>query len=77
MAKQLHVGHLRPAIIGEAVKRMLRFAGHDVVGDVHLGDRGAPMGQLIALIRRRHPDLPYFDPDASPAVPGPVAGDDR
>ncbi|MBA2338501.1 MAG: arginine--tRNA ligase, partial [Acidimicrobiia bacterium] len=78
VAKQLHVGHLRPAIIGEAVKRMLRFAGHDVVGDVHLGDRGAPMGQIIALIRRRQPDLAYFDPEATVPFPArsPVTMDD-
>ncbi|CAN5522727.1 arginine--tRNA ligase [soil metagenome] len=78
VAKQLHVGHLRPAIIGESIKRMLRFAGHDVVGDVHLGDRGAPMGQLIAIIRRRQPDLPYFDPEATHPYPkrSPVTMDD-
>ena len=69
VAKQLHVGHLRPAIIGESIKRLLRFAGHDVVGDVHLGDRGAPMGQLVALLRRRQPDLPYFDPGAAAPFP--------
>ncbi len=69
VAKQLHVGHLRPAIIGESIKRLLRFAGNDVVGDVHLGDRGAPMGQLIALLARRRPELPYFDPQARPPFP--------
>ncbi len=69
VAKQLHVGHLRPAIIGESIKRLLRFAGNDVVGDVHLGDRGAPMGQLIALLARRRPDLPYFDPEATHPFP--------
>jgi arginyl-tRNA synthetase len=78
VAKQLHVGHLRPAIIGESIKRLLRFAGHDVVGDVHLGDRGAPMGQLVALLRRRQPDLPYFAPDAAAPFPDepPVTMDD-
>ena len=78
VAKQLHVGHLRPAIIGESIKRMLRFAGHDVVGDVHLGDRGAPMGQLISLLHRRRPDLPYVDPEATAPFPedSPVTMDD-
>jgi arginyl-tRNA synthetase len=62
VAKELHVGHLRPAIIGESVKRLLRFVGHEVVGDVHLGDWGTPMGQLIAELEDRRPELPYFDP---------------
>lgn len=62
VAKDLHVGHLRPAVIGESAKRTLRFLGHDVVGDVHLGDWGAPMGQLIVELKERQPDLPYFDP---------------
>ncbi len=61
VAKELHVGHLRPAIIGESVKRVLRFLGHDVVGDVHLGDWGMPYGQLIAELFDQHPDWPYFD----------------
>ncbi|MEO0399887.1 MAG: arginine--tRNA ligase [Pseudomonadota bacterium] len=73
IAKPLHVGHLRSAIIGEALKRLLRFVGCAVVGDIHLGDWGLPMGQLITEIEREQPDLPYFDaafdgpyPDASP-----------
>jgi arginyl-tRNA synthetase len=61
VAKELHVGHLRPAIIGESVKRILRALGHDVVGDVHLGDWGIPYGQLIVEISDRFPELPYFD----------------
>ncbi|HEX9855217.1 MAG TPA: arginine--tRNA ligase [Acidimicrobiia bacterium] len=69
VAKELHVGHLRPAIIGESVKRALRYLGHDVVGDVHLGDWGAPMGQLIAELEERHPDLPYFDAASSGPYP--------
>ncbi|MDH3499927.1 MAG: arginine--tRNA ligase [Acidimicrobiia bacterium] len=75
VAKELHVGHLRTAIIGESMKRCLRFAGHDVIGDVHLGDWGLQMGQLIAEMERRRPDLPYFDraytgpyPDESPVT---------
>ena len=60
VAKPLHVGHLRAAIIGEALKRMLRAAGHTVTGDVHLGDWGLQMGQLISELELRAPDLPYF-----------------
>ena len=62
VAKELHVGHLRPAIIGESVKRTLRALGHEVTGDVHLGDWGIPYGQLIVELEDRYPDLPYFDP---------------
>jgi arginyl-tRNA synthetase len=61
VAKELHVGHLRPAIIGESAKRILRFLGHDVVGDVHLGDWGMPYGQLLADLQDQHPDWLYFD----------------
>ena len=61
VAKPLHVGHLRAAIIGESLKRLFRFAGDTVVGDVHLGDWGLPMGQLITELARERPDLPYFD----------------
>lgn len=62
IAKSLHVGHLRTAAIGESIKRILRAQGHDVLGDVHLGDWGLPMGQLITEVEIRMPDLPYFDP---------------
>ncbi len=61
VAKPLHVGHLRAAIIGESLKRIFRFAGESVVGDVHLGDWGMPMGQLISELRQEQPDLVYFD----------------
>lgn len=61
VAKPLHVGHLRPAIIGESIKRIARYAGHDVIGDVHLGDWGLPMGLVITEIQQRKPDLVYFD----------------
>jgi arginyl-tRNA synthetase len=61
VAKPLHVGHLRAAIIGESLKRIFRFAGDRVVGDVHLGDWGLPMGQLITELKREQPDLVYFD----------------
>ena len=61
VAKPLHVGHLRSAIIGESIKRMLDHAGHEAIGDVHLGDWGLQMGLIICEIRRSQPDLPYFD----------------
>ena len=61
VAKPLHIGHLRSAIIGESVKRILRFSGADVTGDIHMGDWGLQMGQIIAELRARQPDLPYFD----------------
>ena len=69
VAKPLHVGHLRSAIIGEALKRMGRFMGNNVIGDVHLGDWGLQMGLIIAEIQERHPELPYFDPDFAGAYP--------
>ena len=61
VAKPLHVGHLRAAIIGESVKRICRYMGHEVIGDVHLGDWGLQMGLIITELRARKPDLPYFD----------------
>lgn len=61
VAKPLHVGHLRSAVIGEAVKRIFRFAGNDVIGDVHLGDWGLQMGLVIMGLKERKPDLVYFD----------------
>ena len=61
VAKALHVGHLRSAIIGESVKRIARYVGHDIIGDIHLGDWGQPMGLIIHELELRYPDLPYFD----------------
>ncbi|MBE5959808.1 MAG: arginine--tRNA ligase [Lachnospiraceae bacterium] len=61
VAKPLHVGHLRPAIIGESVKRIARFAGHNVIGDAHLGDWGLQMGLIITELKKRKPELCYFD----------------
>lgn len=61
IAKPLHVGHLRSAVIGESVKRMGQFAGHKVIGDAHLGDWGLQMGLIITELKRRKPELPYFD----------------
>lgn len=69
VAKELHVGHLRPAVIGESLKRIFRALGNDVIGDVHLGDWGSPMGQLIAELEDRQPDLPFFDADFAGPYP--------
>ena len=60
-AKPLHVGHLRSAVIGESIKRIQKFAGNNVTGDVHLGDWGLQMGLIIEELRDRKPELPYFD----------------
>ena len=70
VAKPLHVGHLRSAVIGESIKRILRFLGHEVIGDVHLGDWGLQMGLIITEVRHRQPDLPYFDPAFEGDYPG-------
>ena len=61
VAKPLHVGHLRAAIIGESIKRIARYAGHRVIGDVHLGDWGLQIGLIITELEARKPELPYFD----------------
>ena len=62
VAKPLHVGHLRSAVIGESIKRMGIFMGNTMIGDVHLGDWGLQMGLIITELKERKPDLPYFDP---------------
>ena len=61
VAKPLHIGHLRPAIIGESLKRLYKFMGYNAIGDVHLGDWGLQMGLIIAELSEREPELPYFD----------------
>ncbi len=61
VAKPLHVGHLRSAIIGESVKRICRYMGNNVLGDVHLGDWGLQIGLIITEVKKRQPELPYFD----------------
>ncbi|MCH5281531.1 MAG: arginine--tRNA ligase [Lachnospiraceae bacterium] len=61
VAKPLHVGHLRSAVIGESIKRIGRYNGHEVIGDIHLGDWGLQMGLIITELKEREPDLPYFD----------------
>ena len=61
VAKPLHVGHLRSAVIGESIKRIGRFVGHTMIGDVHLGDWGLQMGLIITELKERKPELAYFD----------------
>lgn len=75
VAKSMHVGHLRSTIIGDSLHRLIAFIGDDVVGDIHLGDWGLQMGQLITELKRRQPELPYFNsdhhgpwPEASPVT---------
>lgn len=69
VAKPLHIGHLRPAIIGETLKRLHRFMGYNTIGDVHLGDWGLQMGLIIAEMQERQPELPYFDGDFTGEYP--------
>ncbi|WP_371397694.1 arginine--tRNA ligase [Fretibacter rubidus] len=78
VAKPMHVGHLRSAVIGEAIKRILRAQGHTVIGDVHMGDWGLQMGHLISELSIEQPDLPYFDADKTDNYPSdsPVTMDD-
>ena len=78
VAKPLHVGHLRSAIIGEGLKRLAKELGHDVIGDVHLGDWGRPLGIVISEIKRRNPELVYFDENYQGEYPteSPVTMDD-
>lgn len=61
VAKPLHVGHLRSAIIGESIKRTAKYLGHKVIGDVHLGDWGLQIGLIITELKHRQPELVYFD----------------
>lgn len=69
VAKPLHVGHLRSAVIGESIKRISRFMGHKVISDVHLGDWGLQMGLIIEELHDRQPDLVYFDPEYTGEYP--------
>ena len=75
VAKPMHVGHLRSSVIGDSLQRLLRFLGHEVTSDIHLGDWGLQMGQLITELEEEQPDLPYFDvsitgpyPDEAPVT---------
>lgn len=70
MSKALHVGHLRSAVIGESLKRIFRFIGHNTIGDIHIGDWGMPVGQLIVELSDRQPDLVYFDAEYDPVSDG-------
>lgn len=69
VAKPLHIGHLRSAIIGESLKRLYLYFGYHAIGDVHLGDWGLQMGLIIAELQERKPDLCYFDSDYSGEYP--------
>ena len=69
VAKPLHVGHLRAAIIGESLKRIFRYTGNKVIGDIHMGDWGLQMGLILTELKRRQPDLPYFDPSYTGEYP--------
>ena len=69
VAKPLHVGHIRAAVIGESIKRICRYAGHNVIGDVHLGDWGLQMGLVITGLQDRQPGLVYFDESYDGAYP--------
>lgn len=69
VAKPLHVGHLRSAVIGESIKRIARYNGHEVIGDIHLGDWGLQMGLIITELKERKPELPYFDDDFTGEYP--------
>ena len=78
VAKPMHVGHLRSAVIGDTLVRLLRFLGDDVTGDVHLGDWGLQMGLLIVAVMDEQPELSYFDADNAGPFPSdpPVSMDD-
>lgn len=69
VAKPLHVGHLRAAIIGESVKRIYRFLGHEITGDIHLGDWGLQIGLVIEELKQRKPEMCYFDENHQGAYP--------
>ena len=69
VAKPMHVGHLRSAVIGDTLKRLCRFLGHTVIGDAHLGDWGLQMGQLIVALSEEQPELPYFDASSEGPFP--------
>ncbi len=71
MSKALHVGHLRSAVIGESLKRIFRFLGYTTIGDIHIGDWGMPVGQLIIELQDQNPDLVYFDPEYDVKIDGP------
>ncbi len=63
VAKALHVGHLRPANIGEGLKRLAKLVGYETISDVHLGDSGLQAGIVMLEMKSRYPDLPCFKED--------------
>ena len=69
VAKPLHIGHLRSAIIGESLKRLYKFFGYHTIGDIHLGDWGLQMGLIITELQERQPGLCYFDPNFAGEYP--------
>ena len=69
VAKPLHIGHLRSAIIGESIKRLYQFFGYNAIGDIHLGDWGLQMGLIITELQERQPGLCYFDPNYTGEYP--------
>ena len=69
VAKLMHIGHLRPAVIGESIRRIEKFVGNKVISDVHFGDWGTPMGMIISEIENLHPDWPYFDDSKADGFP--------
>ena len=76
VAKAMHIGHLRSTIIGDSLQRLFRFMGDQVTSDVHLGDWGLQMGQLINEVKLEQPGLPYFDASVHGAVSEGEPGDD-
>jgi arginyl-tRNA synthetase len=78
VAKEMHIGHLRSTVIGDSLQRLFRFMGDSVTSDVHLGDWGLQMGQLINEVKLEQPDLPYFDAGFTGPYPetSPVSMDD-
>ena len=65
----MHVGHLRSAVIGESIRRIAQFSGHNVISDVHFGDWGTPMGMIISEIMEIHPEWSYFDDNKTDGFP--------
>ncbi|MEO1040008.1 MAG: arginine--tRNA ligase [Pseudomonadota bacterium] len=78
VAKPMHVGHLRSSVLGDSLQRLMRFLGHQVTSDIHLGDWGLQMGHLVTELEDEQPDLPYFDADFTGPYPDqpPVTIDD-
>lgn len=69
VAKPMHVAHLRSSIIGDTLRRICGYAGYKTIADVHLGDWGTQMGQIISELEIRNPNWPYFNPAHTGAYP--------